>query len=121
VIALQFEDGARRCGAIPKDGEDAITKRLHDTATVGLADTSDPLRQSRHRLGGARISHGLEDPGAPCQISEYDGRIDAHVVQFLVALAWGLWQSSMQTPFPWLKSLDLGANPVAFSFSHSSS
>ena len=61
-------------------------------------------------------AHGLEDPGAPRQVGKYDSGIGAHVVQFLVALAFGLWQRSKKTLPSRAKSLDFAANVLLFHF-----
>jgi hypothetical protein len=59
------------------------SERLHHPAAVRLAHAADPLRQPRHGFGGSSIPHGLEDPGAPRQVREYDCGIDTHTVVIL--------------------------------------
>ena len=116
MVALHFEHGPRGGNAVSEHGKHAVAERFHDATAMGLAYATDPLGQPRHGLGGARIPHGLEDPGAPRQVSKYDSGIGAHVVQFLVALASGLWQRSTKRLPSKGKSLDLSANLLLFHF-----
>jgi hypothetical protein len=83
VVALQLDDRVRGGGAARKDREHAVAQRFDDTAAVRLADAADPLRQPRDGLRGPRIPHGLEDPGTPRQVREYDCGIDTHIVVIL--------------------------------------
>ena len=106
VVALEFQHGPGGRRAIGKYRKDAITQRFHDAAAMRLADAPDPLNQPRDSVGGTRVPHGLEDPGAPRQVSKNNSGVGAHCVQFLVALAGGLWQSVGETPFQPVKSVE---------------